>query len=112
MNLPHILMLAYKELGGSALLKTLRFNIHYFGFKRGLQLPVFIYESVYFKQRLGQIEVSSFETGNVKIGKCIVGLFEKEVTAIQFNDGCNIEFGEGVIIGSGCKISAQGGKIR
>lgn len=101
--------IAYKELGGSALLKTLRFNIHYFGFKRGLQLPVFIYESVYFKQRLGSVKLSSFKIGNVKIGKNIVGVFEKMPTVIQFNDGCNIEFGDGVIIGSGCKVSASGG---
>jgi len=100
--------LAFKELGARSLIQTVRFNVHYFGRKLGLQLPVFVYNNVYFKQRLGNVELQSFETGNVKIGKCIIGVYNKENTEIQFNDGCSVYFGRNVTIGSGCKISVQG----
>ena len=100
---------AYKELGFHSLIQTIRFNIHYFGKTKGLKLPVFIYDRVYFKQRLGNVELQSFETGNVKIGKCIVGVYDKANTEIQFNDSCSVYLGKNVIIGSGCRVSASGG---
>ena len=104
---------AYKELGLHSLIRTVRFNVHYFGKKNGLQLPVFIYDNVFFKQRLGKITLHSYETGGIKIGKCIVGVFSTANTEIQFSDSSEIHFGENVIIGSGCKIVVNSmGKIQ
>ena len=100
MNFWSVIRNAYKELGFLPLIQTIRFNVHYFGKKNGLLLPVFIYDNVYFKQRLGVITLCSYETGNVKIGKCIVGVFSTANTEIQFSDGAEIIFGRNVIIGS------------
>lgn len=109
MSFVSVIKTAYKELGFHSLIQTIRFNIHYFGKTNGLKLPVFIYDNVYFKQRLGKVELQSYETGNVKIGKCIVGVYATASTEIQFNDTCSVYFGKNVIIGSGCRISAHGG---
>lgn len=108
MNFVSAIISAYKELGLHSFIQTIRFNVHYFGKKNGLKLPVFIYDRVYFKQRLGNVELQSFETGNVKIGKCIVGVYDKANTEIQFNDSCSVYLGKNVIIGSGCRVSASG----
>lgn len=55
------------------------------------------------------VRVNSYETGTIKVGKRITGVFEKEHTVMQYNDGCSIVLGENVIIGKGCKFTINSG---
>lgn len=51
----------------ASILKTLRFNLHYFGIK-GFRLPVLVGKNVMLKNLRGGVKIESYKTANVRIG--------------------------------------------
>ena len=50
-----------------SILKTIRFNLRYFG-KKGVYFPVIITKNVILKNMQGKVELESYKTGNIRIG--------------------------------------------
>ncbi len=97
------------QIGIKSFVKTLRFNIRYFGTKRGLYLPVWISKNVTFNKNQGSIKIASERNGSVKIGFGNVGIFDKKYnrTVLEFCENSQIVFNGSASIGHGSKISVQ-----
>lgn len=91
-----------------SIIKTLRFNFHYFGFKDALHLPVVVSRNVMFKKLSGNVILNTVRPAAVKIGFGQVGIIDnKYVRTIWENNG-TIIFGDYVDINAGNKISCVG----
>lgn len=89
-----------------SILKTIYFNLHYFGIK-GIQLPVLISDNVVLKSMKGTIKLESYKTANVRIGFDGTGICDsKYQRSIWYVNGV-VSFGENVRIASGVKISCN-----
>lgn len=88
-----------------SILKTLRFNIYYFGIRNGLKFPVIISRKVLLKSLKGKVIISCpLKIGLVRIGFDTLGIVDrKNDRAIWENTG-TIEFRGNCILGSSMKI--------
>ena len=104
-----ILFNVIKKLGLRSFIKTIRFNIYYFGIKKGSRLPIFISKNVHFNKMQGKIIIDTMNTGHIRIGFGDVGVFDKKYdrTVISFSKGSTIIFRGNCNIGHGTKISVQ-----
>lgn len=87
-----------------SLLKTLLFNVHYFGIM-GMKFPVFIAKNVKFGKWGGKLELESLKTGNIRIGFNATDICDTVYQRCFWHIKGTINFGENVRIGAGCKIS-------
>jgi acetyltransferase-like isoleucine patch superfamily enzyme len=99
----------FKEIGLLSFMRTLFFNVKYFGYSKGLSFPVFISKNVCFNKLEGNIEIIQPKRGLVKIGFGNVGIFDKKYdrTVLEFCDKSTIIFIGSANIGHGSKISVQ-----
>ena len=106
-----LLFKVVKELGLRSFWKTIRFNIHYFGLKKGCRLPVFVSKNVHFNAMQGEIILDSTNTGHIRIGFGDVGIFDKKYsrTIVLISKGSKVVFKGSCDIGHGSKISIQRG---
>ena len=95
-----------------SILKTLRFNLHYFGLK-GILFPVLVSKNVVLKNLRGGVKIESYRTSNVRIGFDGTGICDtKYQRSIWFVSG-NIFIGENVKIAAGTKLSCvEGATLR
>lgn len=87
-----------------SVLKTLLFNVHYFGIV-GMKFPVFVAKNVKFGNWGGRLELESFKTGNIRIGFNATDICDTVYQRCFWHTKGTINLGENVRIGAGCKIS-------
>lgn len=91
-----------------SMLKTVYFNLHYFGIK-GMRLPVIVSKNVMLKNLRGGVKIESYKTGNIRIGFERTGICDpKYQRSIWYVDGI-VSLGENVKIAAGTKISCAEG---
>ena len=91
-----------------SLFKTLKFNIHYFGLKNGLKLPVFVSKYIHFIYLKGNVELihNKFRRGSVHLGFDHVGWqFNRKNSYSTFCNKGTIMFGNNIEIGMGSSIA-------
>lgn len=94
----------FKYIVETSLIKSLRFNLHYFGL-RGLSLPVLVSRNVSIRRLRGGVKLASYKTGTVRLGYSTVGIFDHVLNrAIWEVDGV-VQFGSNVYMGQGFKVS-------
>lgn len=60
---------------GISILKTLQFNLHYFGL-RGLKFPVLIFKNFRLNKLCGKVELRDWSFGAVRLGQQMVGIID------------------------------------
>ncbi len=91
-----------------SLFKTLKFNIHYFGFKEGIKMPIYVSKYVHFICLKGNIEIkdSKLYRGMIHLGFDHIGWqFNRKSTYGTFYNKGNIELGNNIEIGMGSSIA-------
>ena len=91
-----------------SILKTLRFNLHYFGF-RGFQFPVLVSKNVVLKNLQGGVKIESYITANVRVGFDGTGICDTKYQRNIWNICGNVFIGENVKISAGTKLSCAEG---
>lgn len=92
----------------ASILKTLRFNFHYFGIK-GFRLPVLVSKNVMLKNLRGEVKVQSYKTANVRIGFDGTGICDPKYQRGIWHVSGTVCFGENVRIAAGVKLSCAEG---
>ena len=62
---------------GISILKTLQFNLHYFGL-RGLKFPVLIFKNFRLSKLCGKVELRDWSFGSVRLGQQMVGIIDNK----------------------------------
>ena len=62
---------------GISILKTLQFNLHYFGL-RGLKFPVLIFKNFRLNKLCGKVELRDWSFGSVRLGQQMVGIIDNK----------------------------------
>jgi len=101
----------FKILKELSVIKTLRFNWRYFKWS-GLKLPVFVSKNFLLKDIRGNVEVSEYKTGLIKLGFGNIGIFDKRYDrgiwenfgSVIFEGRSDIGLGSKVSIGSEGKV--------
>ena len=89
--------------------KTLRFNFHYFPFKKALKLPVFVSHRTYLRELRGKVELpENLETAMIKIGFGDVGHYDRKRSRSIWQVSGTVSFGGKANIGPGSKLSVRG----
>lgn len=96
----------YMKMFQVGLIKTLRFNIHYFGIK-GLKLPVLVSRHTRLSGLGGRVRIETPLFGCIHIGFDGVGVFDPRDRAIWDNKGL-IVFKGPATLGQGTRISNSG----
>lgn len=87
--------------------KSLYFNIYYFGFIRGIKLPILLSNKVKLLKLSGIIELNenNFKIGIIKIGFPSVGVFDYKNSRSIWEVYGKIKLKENIVMGQGTKIS-------
>lgn len=97
----------YKKVFQLSLIKTLHFNLHYFGFK-GLKLPVLVSRYTRLSRLEGEVYIEKPSFGCIHIGFEGVSIFDaKKDRAIWDNSG-KIVFKSKATLGQGTRLSNAG----
>lgn len=99
-----LLMGKGKYLRETSLLKTIRFNLRYFGL-RGLKFPVLIARSYRLKELRGHVDLCCMRFGSVRLGYSSVGIFDRRDSRGIWQVSGTIVFKGRASFGSGSKIS-------
>lgn len=90
-----------------SLIKTLRFNIHYFGIK-GLKLPILVSRYTKLSNLKGKVIIANPRSFGIHFGFSGVSIFdEKYQKSIWDNEG-NVYFNSFATLGEGTRISNKG----
>ncbi|MDR0961093.1 MAG: acyltransferase [Mediterranea sp.] len=90
-----------------SIIKTLRFNLHYFPFKTAVRLPVIISRNVSLKEMKGSVNLKQVQRGIVTIGFNEVGIFDRRHSRTLWEVCGNVTFDGRASIGIGSKISVS-----
>ena len=90
-----------------SILKTLRFNFHYFGLK-GFKFPCLISRNFILKKLGGEVVLNNYNTGIIRLGFGNVGIFDKKKSKGVWENNGYIEFIGRCFLGHGTKISNSG----
>lgn len=101
-------MMKLKKLLETSLVKTIRFNYHYFGIKYVLKPLVLISRNVKLKKLKGIVKINKRETGIVQIGYGYVGIFDKGNEKALWENNGTITFKGSAYIGLGSRIVCCG----
>lgn len=104
----------WKTLSQISIIKTLRFNLRYFGLKKTMSLPVIISRSVILRSLKGKVTIiPPIKPGMIKIGFESVGIFDRRTikSIWESNSDGRVTFYGTAYFGSGSKISICGGKL-
>lgn len=85
-------------------LKTLRFNLHYFGL-RGLRLPVLVSRSTKLHTLRGGVSLDSFKTATVRLGFSGVGTCDMRCERAIWQVSGKVSLGTNIALGQGSRIS-------
>ena len=91
---------------GTSIIKTIYFNIKYFGIK-GLILPVFVGYNVELKKLKGKIVIENMKTGHIRLGIYCPGNIPEKTPSSFYNDG-TIFFKQKASFGKGFRICNHG----
>lgn len=89
-----------------SLLKTLRFNLHYFGF-RGLILPVLVSRSTKLHTLRGGVSLEPFKPASVRLGFSGVGTCDMRCERAMWQVSGKVRIGDNVALGQGTRISVS-----
>ena len=87
-----------------SIIKTLRFNLHYFGF-RGFKLPVLVSRNFVLLRMGGGCIIDEFNTGSVRLGFSGVGIFDKRYDRGIWECDGKVRFRGKASLGQGTKVS-------
>lgn len=87
-----------------SLLRTLRFNLHYFGFK-GLKLPVLVSRGTKLNTLRGGVSLDSFKPASVRLGFSGVGTCDMRCERAMWQVSGMVHFGGDIALGQGTRIS-------
>lgn len=87
-----------------SIMKTLRFNLHYFGI-RGLRFPVLVARNMRLRALKGGVELGSVEFGIVRLGFSSVGIFDHRSSRGMWEVFGKVRFDGRASFGQGAKIS-------
>lgn len=107
-------MFMYKTIFQISILKTLRFNFHYFKFSDALKLPVLISHATVLKSLKGKVSLpDKIKPGLIKIGFESVGLFDRRISKGVWEVSAvgKVIFHGKAYFGSGSKVSVCGGQL-
>lgn len=90
----------------TSLLKTLRFNIHYFGFTGNC--PVLLSRNVSLVKLSGSVKLSNKQNGVVKLGYGDIGIVDKKYRRFLWQNSGEVCFDGRVDLGVGTKIANSG----
>lgn len=90
-----------------SILKTLWFNFHYFGWK-GFEFPCLISRNFILKKLGGEVVLSKYNTGIIRLGFGNVGIFDKKRQKGVWENNGYIEFNGRCFLGHGTKIANSG----
>lgn len=93
-----------------SVLRTLRFNIKYFGFSSLKKMPVVVSKYVRLSAMNGTIDLDwkNMHTGCIRIGFPIVGIFDKRLEKTIWDNNGVVEFKGTAFIGCGTRIANMG----
>ena len=92
-----------------SILKTLRFNFHYFPLKTALKLPVVVSHRTFLRELHGKVELpEKVETAMVKIGFGDVGHYDRKRSRGIWQVSGTVSFGGKASIGHCSKLSVRG----
>lgn len=89
-----------------SILKTLYFNLHYFGL-RGFKLPVLVFKNFKLNLLRGKVELQDWNFGVVRLGQQMVGIIDDKSEKGIWSVGGEVVFNGKVKIGSGCRITCN-----
>ena len=91
-----------------SIIKTLYFNLHYFGLK-GLRFPVLVFRNFKLEKLGGNIVLSNYNFGSIRLGQKMVGIIDdkNEKGIWNISGGGEIIFNGACKIGSASKISCN-----
>lgn len=87
-----------------SIIKTLRYNLHYFGV-RGFRFPVLVSRNFVLLRLGGRCLVDDFRPGSVRLGFSGVGIFDKRYDRGIWECDGEVEFKGKASLGQGAKIS-------
>lgn len=96
-----------KKLLETSILKTLRFNINYFGWG-GVRLPVLVSRNYTLANLHGKVAISNPRIGCVRLGYSGVGVFDPRYDRGIWSCSGEVAFGGDAYFGQGSKISVGG----
>ena len=91
-----------------SIIKTIRFNFHYFGIKGVIKTPVLIAKNIKIKALKGKCHIQSFKRGSIRIGIYDCNFYEKRANRGIWQNYGEVYFGSGIEIYLGAKIYNKG----
>lgn len=91
-----------------SIIKTLRFNLHYFGIKAVFSPYVLCSKNVRFEKLGGEVKLKNRKVGNVKLGFKSVPIFDYKFQRLCWQNDGTVWFGDNINIGQGSVISNSG----
>jgi acetyltransferase-like isoleucine patch superfamily enzyme len=88
--------------------KTLRFNLHYFGLRRGWRLPVYVAKNMHLQRMEGTVEVHSFSHGSVRLGFGGVGIVSRRSDRGVWDNCGSVCFEGTAFLGVGTRLNNYG----
>lgn len=96
-----------KKLFEISIVKTLRFNIHYFGW-RGIKPKVLIARNVFFRRLKGSLKVDNPQIASIKIGFSNAAVVDAKFQRTIWDNSGFISFKGNARLCAGCKITNLG----
>lgn len=91
-----------------SLFKTIRFNVHYFGLKNGLKLPVLVSKNYILHTLKGSVHIESPSFHQITLGFGGVGIFDQKYDRGIWQNSGDVYFNGCASFGHGSKISNGG----
>lgn len=100
----HSAMIRLSKVLQTSVIKTLRFNLHYFGLG-GVRLPVLVARNYVLAELGGTVRIVSPGPGRVRLGYSSVGIFDSHYDRGIWQSSGEVEFCGNAVFGSGSKVS-------
>lgn len=97
-----------KKYLNASLIKTLVFNVHYFGIKAALKPYVLVSRNVKFQKMKGTVKVNNPKFAAIKLGFGYVGIVDKRYNRTLWENTGEIIFKGPANLGTGTKITCCG----
>lgn len=91
-----------------SLYKSIKFNLHYFGLKKGLKFPVLVSKNYSLHTLKGRVYMNNFTFKQVLLGFGDVGIFDRKYDRGIWQNSGDIYFNGRCSLGHGSKISNSG----
>ena len=96
----------FGKLAEISIIKTLRFNLHYFGI-HGFKLPVLVSRNFVLLRMGGDCSIDNFKSGAIRLGFSGVGIFDKRYDRGIWECNGKVQFRGKASLGQGVKVSVS-----